>query len=131
MKITFMSQNKFMLMIGLLVCGVIDWYWSKSITNTYQTVFFVLAIIFQFYFLVEWHSNVTSNPIVIDFRSQAEKIEAAKTDQILMLEAAKNNLLMKIANGEINSKKANEIMINMYDFTQTKPLELPSEKDYV
>jgi len=131
MKITFMSQNKFILMIRLLVCGVIDWYWSKSITNTYQTVFFVLAIIFQFYFLVEWHSNVTSNPIVIDFRSQAEKIEAAKTDQILMLEAAKNNLLMKIANGEISSKKAKEIIINMYDFTQTKALELPSEKDYV
>ena len=59
------------------------------------------------------------------------KDKVIKTDQILMLEAAKNNLLMKIANGEISSKKAKEIIINMYDFTQTKALELPSEKDYV
>ena len=70
---------------------------------------------------------MSQNPIVIDLRSEQKKFNDIQIERQMMIEAAKNNLLLKIAEGKINAANANYIIDNMIEFDSKTKLLNESE----
>ena len=76
----------------------------------------IMGIIFQFYIIIEITSNYSSEHLVIDTRSEQEILHDQEIERIKMIQAIRNNLLMKIAEGRMHSSEANQIMENVREF---------------
>lgn len=116
MKIDLGPKNKIVLAILMFLAIFIDWKLSAHIVKDITMFLAIMGIIFQFYIIIEITSNYSSEHLVIDTRSEQEILHDQEIERIKMIQAIRNNLLMKIAEGRMHSSEANQIMENVREF---------------
>jgi len=116
MKLNLGPKNKIVLGILITLALFIDWKLSIHIVKNTTMFLAILGIIFQFYLIIEITSNYSNEHFIIDTRSKEEILHDQEIERIQMIQAVRNNLLMKIAEGNIDSTKANKIMENVLEF---------------
>jgi hypothetical protein len=116
MKINLGPKNKIILGILITLALFIDWKLSIHIVKSTTMFLAILGIIFQFYLIIEITSNYSNEHFIIDTRSKDEILHEQEIERIQIIQAVRNNLLMKIAEGNMDSTKANKIMENVLEF---------------
>ena len=126
MKITLLNKKHLTLLLGIILCGAIDITLLSHISSVWGNILFAILVVFQFYLTVEISNKVMDEPLILDFRSeQAKKREEENYSQEL-LKGFRNNLLMKIAEGQLSSEKATHLFEEVLKFeinTNPKALE--------
>ena len=94
--------------IGFLLLAVGNWFIIDKINTNLEVLMYLFANTFSLYFIMEYSSFGTDEWVTIDFRSEAEKVEQEQSRKIKLINAAKENLIMEAATGNIKMKDLKE-----------------------
>jgi uncharacterized membrane protein YfcA len=126
MKITLLNKKHLTLLSGIIICGAIDITLLSHISAVWGNILFAILVVFQFYLTVEISNKVMDEPLVLDFRSEEAKKREEENYSQELLKGFRNNLLMKIAEGQLSSEKATVLFEEVLKFeinTNPKALE--------
>ena len=126
MKITLLNKKHLTLLLGIILCGAIDITLLSHIFSVWGNILFAILVVFQFYLTVEISNKVMDEPLVLDFRSEETKKREEENYSQELLKGFRNNLLMKIAEGQLSSEKATTLFEEVLKFeinTNPKALE--------
>ena len=126
MKITLLNKKHLTLLLGIIICGAIDITLLSHISSAWGNILFAMLVVLQFYLTVEISNKVMDEPLVLDFRSEEAKKREEENYSQELLKGFRNNLLMKIAEGQLSSEKATHLFEEVLKFeinTNPKALE--------
>lgn len=125
MKLLLPSMKWIVIAVGLFGFGAIDWFWAMALCDNFiHMILFGIALAFQFYLVVEYASKFVDTPIELDLRSEEEREIDEYNRRKGLVEAAKENLLMKIAtSNHVTTDQVDQAVLKLE--SMNKVLEVP------
>jgi hypothetical protein len=135
MKNFNLASNKFFRkLIGFIILGIIVYFSIDYIESNLEVLIFLFGITFGIYFILEYAAHGNDEWVSIDFRSEQEKEDDEVNRKFKLLEAAKENLILEVASGNLNRREAEERLEGLLFLEQkmnTKLLTSPKQEEYV
>jgi len=135
MKNFNLATNKFFRkFIGFLIVAIANYYVIESVDTNLKVLMFLFANAFGVYFIMEYSSFGTDEWVSLDFRDDNQKIEDEYNRKRNLLEAAKENLILQVATGELSKRSAEErldALIMLEHKMYVEPVLLNQQNDYV
>jgi len=122
-------------LIGFILIGIGIYFTIDKVNTNLEVLMFLFAITFSSYFVLEYASYGSNEYVTIDFRSEEEKVEQEATRRYRLLEAAKENLILEVAQGNISrsqlENRLESLLFLEKQFESNKLLASPIQEDYV
>lgn len=122
-------------LIGFILIGLGIYFTIDKINTNLEVLMFLFGITFGSYFVLEYASYGSNEYVTIDFRSEEEKVEQEATRKYRLLEAAKENLILEVAQGNISrsqlENRLESLLFLEKQFESNKLLASPLQEDYV
>ena len=115
--ITLPSSSLIRKAIGFGVIGVLG-YMLSSVLHPIALIF---AISFSLYLVLEFSSQVTNIPTVVDFRSEQEVVE----DTIKQINNGRVEMIIQLNSGQISSRDANDSLFIIDNIEKKVLIGLP------
>lgn len=135
MKSFNLATNKFFRKaIGFILLTVGNWYIIDKIDTNLEVLMYLFANAFGLYFVMEYSSYGNDEWVTIDFRDEQEKIDDEHNRKSKLLSAAKENLIMQVATGELRLHEAENRLeaLQMLELKlNQEPLLLNAKEDFV
>ena len=69
MKITLLNKKHLTLLLGIIICGIIDIIALSYVSSVWGNILFAMLVVLQFYLTVEISNKVMDEPLVLDFNA--------------------------------------------------------------
>ena len=135
MKSFNLATNKFFRKaIGFLLLGIGNWFIIDKINTNLEVLMYLFANTFSLYFIMEYSSYGNDEWVTIDFRDEQEKVDDEHNRKTKLLSAAKENLIMQAATGELRMQEVQSRLetLQMLELKlNQEPLLLNTKEDFV
>ena len=101
-----LATNKFFRKaIGFILLAVGNWFIIDKINTNLEVLMYLFANTFSLYFIMEYSSYGNDEWVCLDFRDEDEKLQDEHNRKSKLLDAAKENLIMQAATGELRMQE--------------------------